>query len=101
MTSNLRGQNGIRNMSDTSQKRSEDFLKISHQFPPGVLTTETSHPITKNLSEVAKGNLPEGLELLFHVDGDVVRKYREFMESNRAQAIQQTVLCAIKSGGRI
>ena len=51
----------------------------------GVLTTESSHPVTANLSEVAKRDVSAALGLLFEVDGDVVRKYREFAESGRAR----------------
>ena len=88
-------------MSESSQKRSEDFLKISDQFQLGVLTTESSHPVTKNLSEAAKNNIADGLKLLFEVDADVVQKYREFAQSGRAQQIQRTVLAAVKNGGKI
>src|SRR6266481_5897530 len=88
-------------MSETSQKRSEDFLKISDQFQLGVLTTESSHPITANLSETAKGDISAALGLLFDVDGDVVRKYREFAESGRAQGIKDAVLRSLKNGGKL
>ena len=44
-------------MSSASLKRSEEFLKISDQFQLGVLTTESSHPVTANLSETAKGDI--------------------------------------------
>src|SRR5256885_512150 len=72
-------------MSDASRIRSEEFLKISDQFQLGVLTTESSHPITAKLSEIAKDDIPAALNLLFEVDGDVLRKYREFVESGRAR----------------
>src|SRR6185369_4874036 len=88
-------------MSESSQKRSEDFLKISDQFQLGVLTTESSHTLTKNLSEVAKYSIPEALELLFHVDAEVTRKYRELLQARRVEPIHQTVLSAIKNGGKI
>ncbi len=88
-------------MSDSSIKRSEEFLKISGQFQLGVLTTESSHPVTSKLSEVAKGDVSAGLRLLFDVDDDVVRKYREFVESGRAQGIKNEVLKALKGGGKV
>src|SRR5213594_3102364 len=70
-------------MSAASQIRSEEFLKISHQFQLGALTTESSHPVTANLSETAKRDISAALGLLFDVDADVVRKYREFVESGQ------------------
>jgi N-acetylmuramic acid 6-phosphate etherase len=88
-------------MSDASDKRSDEFLKISGQFKLGALVTESSHPVTANLSDVAKRDIAEALDLLFQVDEDVVTKYREFAESGRAGEIAATVLRALKNGGKI
>lgn len=88
-------------MSQTSDQRSADFLKIADQFKLGALTTESSHPVTANLSDVAKKDIAAGLKLLFDVDDDVVRKYREFAESGRAQQIADVVLAALKRGGNL
>ncbi|HKI70193.1 MAG TPA: hypothetical protein VKA67_11430, partial [Verrucomicrobiae bacterium] len=88
-------------MSNDSQKRAEEFLNISGQFKLGGLVTESSHAITANLSEVAAQSVESALDLLFQVDGDVVRKYREFVESGRVEQIAGTVRSAIRNGGRI
>lgn len=88
-------------MSESARQRSAEFLKISDQFKLGVLTTESSHPLTSNLSEIAKREIGAALRLLFEADGDVVRKYREFAESGRAVAIKTAVLRAVQSGGRV
>ena len=88
-------------MSQTSQKRSEDFLKISDQFQLGVLTTESSHPVTAKLSEVAKQDISAALRLLLDVDDDVLRKYREFAQSGRATSIKDTLVQALRNGGRM
>jgi N-acetylmuramic acid 6-phosphate etherase len=88
-------------MSQTSDQRSADFLKIADQFKLGALTTESSHPVTANLSEVAKKDIAAGLKLLFDVDDDGVRKYREFAESGRARGIADTVLAALRNGGNL
>jgi N-acetylmuramic acid 6-phosphate etherase len=88
-------------MSLSSQERSEEFLKISGQFKLGALVTESSHPVTANISDVAKSDTAAALKLLFDVDDDVVKKFREFVESGRAGQIKETVLKALKDGGRI
>ncbi|HLP76691.1 MAG TPA: hypothetical protein VK327_07180 [Candidatus Paceibacterota bacterium] len=88
-------------MSEASDQRSRQFLKISGQFKLGALVTESSHPVTAKLSEVARRDIAEALGLLFQVDCDVVAKYREFAESGRAVAIKETVLNAIRNGGKI
>ena len=88
-------------MSESSKKRAEEFLKVSDQFQLGALTTELSHPVTANLSETARHDIGAALGLLFEVDGDVLVKYREFVESGRAQGIKEALLLALKRGGRI
>jgi N-acetylmuramic acid 6-phosphate etherase len=88
-------------MSEASDKRSEEFLKISGQFKLGALVTESSHPVTANLNEVARKDIAKALDLLFQVDGDVISKYREFAESGRAGQIKETVLKALGNGGKI
>src|SRR5215469_8846678 len=88
-------------MSEASDKRSEEFLKISGQFKLGALVTESSHPVTANLSDVAKDDIAKALDLLFQVDNDVIAKYREFAESGRAGQIKDTVLQALRNGGKI
>ncbi len=88
-------------MSESSNKRSEEFLKISGQFKLGSLVTESSHPITANLSEVAKGDTAAALKLLFEADGDVVKTFRAFVESGKAQGIKDAILRSLKNGGRI
>jgi len=88
-------------MSASSQVRSEEFLQISSQFKLGALVTESSHPITAHLSEVAKGDIAAALDLLFQADEDVLKKFREFALSGRAEKIAATVLAAVKNGGRV
>jgi N-acetylmuramic acid 6-phosphate etherase len=88
-------------MSASSQKRSDEFLKISSQFKLGALVTESSHLVTANLSEVAKTDIAAALGLLFQADGDVVYKFCEFAASGRAEKIAAVILDSIKSGGKI
>jgi N-acetylmuramic acid 6-phosphate etherase len=88
-------------MSATSDRRSEEFLKISGQFKLGALVTESSHPVTANLSEVAKEDIAKALGLLFEVDNDVMKKYGEFVGSGRAEQIKETVVQALNNGGKI
>jgi N-acetylmuramic acid 6-phosphate etherase len=88
-------------MSQTSEKRSADFLAISDQFKLGALTTESSHPVTANLSETAKQDIGAALKQLFEVDKDVLNKIREFVQSGRAEQIQARVLESLKAGGKL
>ncbi|HTB83433.1 MAG TPA: hypothetical protein VK742_07260 [Candidatus Sulfotelmatobacter sp.] len=88
-------------MSDASRERSEDFLKIAGQFKLGSLVTEQSHPVTANLSSVARKDIAAALDLLFEADADVMNKFREFAASGRAEIIAAQVLKAVNNGGKI
>jgi len=88
-------------MNKTLEQRSDDFLRISGQFKLGVLVTEGSHPVTANLSEVARTDIAAALKLLLEVDADVLRAFREFVASGRAGAIRAEVVQALANGGRI
>jgi N-acetylmuramic acid 6-phosphate etherase len=88
-------------MSETSDRRSDDFLRIAGQFQLGALTTEASHPVTARLSEAVAADIAAGLRQLFEVDTDVLSRYREFTRSGRAHALKETVLRALEGGGRL
>ena len=88
-------------MSDASKKRAEEFLAICGQFQLGGLTTESSHPVTANLSEIARNDINAALDLLFEADGDVVAKYREFACSGRARSLVEAVVHSLRNGGRL
>ncbi|TAL74450.1 MAG: SIS domain-containing protein [Bacteroidetes bacterium] len=55
-------------MSADSIDKAEKFLAIASQFRLGSLVTESSHPATGNLSELAKNNLPEAISILKDLD---------------------------------
>src|SRR6266852_2602453 len=102
MRSTFRGRiQNERSMSHTSQKRAEEFLRISDQFKLGALTTESSHAVTATLSETARRDIAAALGALLDVDKDVLRTYRAFVESGRAAQIKDTLVRALKQGGRI
>jgi N-acetylmuramic acid 6-phosphate etherase len=88
-------------MSETSRQRSEDFLRIAGQFKLGALVTESSHPVTADLSNTAAGDPATALRLLFDVDDDVIRAFRVFVGSGRAAQIAGEVGGRLRRGGRI
>lgn len=88
-------------VSDTAAEKARKFLDIADQFRLGKLTTESSHPRTKGLSDAAKENTAAGLELLFDVDRDVVAKYRHWSQSGDAQRIGRAVTEKLLKGGKI
>jgi N-acetylmuramic acid 6-phosphate etherase len=88
-------------MSQTSNQRSAEFLELCGQFQLGMLPTESSHPVTANLSQTARRDAGAGLGLLFEADGDVVRRYEQFARSGQAREMAGAVLEALRKGGRV
>lgn len=88
-------------MSEASDQRAREFLAIADQFKLGVLLTESSHPVTANLSEVARRSVEDALGLLFRVDLDVLRRYRRWVAEGSTQPIAEAVLAALRRGGRV
>lgn len=83
----------------SSHDKIQAFLNISSQFQLGHLVTESFHPDTKSLSQIAKENLGESFALLQEVD----RKALELSKNQKlslwklAESIQDT----LKSGNKI
>jgi N-acetylmuramic acid 6-phosphate etherase len=88
-------------MSSHSDQRSEEFLKISDQFKLGALVTESSHPVTANLSDTARQDAAAGCRMLFEVDEDVLATYRSFAVSGRAAVMQRDITRALRAGGKL
>ncbi|MCC6485747.1 MAG: hypothetical protein IT209_12970 [Armatimonadetes bacterium] len=85
----------------TAAEKADQFLTESTQFRLGSLLTESPHPRSRTLSDVARASAADGLAMLFDVDRDVVKKFRDFAMSGRPQKIAQTVVDALQAGGRI
>ncbi len=54
--------------SPTPHEKAKMFLARSHDFRLGILPTESPHPLTHNLSDLAKNNLPEAITILRDVE---------------------------------
>jgi N-acetylmuramic acid 6-phosphate etherase len=64
-------------MSAESKGKAEKFLAISSQYKLGKLVTESSHPDTWNLSDLAKDNLPQAITALKELDKHVIEVLQE------------------------
>jgi N-acetylmuramic acid 6-phosphate etherase len=88
-------------MSQSSNQRSEEFLKIADQFKLGVLTTESSHPVTAELSQTARQSTEAALGLLFEVDKDVVKKFEQMVASGCLRETARVVVERVRAGGKV
>ena len=85
----------------TAHERAEAFLRVAPDFHLGALVTESSHPRTADLSDVARRSAEAGLAELFDVDRDVVDTYREWSQSWQPASMAGAALQTLRGGGRI
>ncbi|HEY3297479.1 MAG TPA: hypothetical protein VGK34_02400 [Armatimonadota bacterium] len=86
---------------DSPDHCAKQFLAQSGEFRLGALTTESSHPVTRELSQTAERSTSEALELLFRVDADVVETYRRWAASGAPERIADVVYQAISTGHKV
>jgi N-acetylmuramic acid 6-phosphate etherase len=77
------------------------FLRDAAQFRLGTLLTESSHPRSAALSDVARADAAAGLSVLFDVDRDVVDAFDRWSRSGQPEALSRDVVTALLRGGRL
>jgi N-acetylmuramic acid 6-phosphate etherase len=77
----------------------DDFLKQKHLFQLGDLPTETPHPKTVNLSELAKNDVERGLAVMREIDLDALRKIAGAKET--LSPVFEAVAATLAAGDRI
>jgi N-acetylmuramic acid 6-phosphate etherase len=87
--------------TQTARERADEFLRIAPDFHLGSLLTESSHPRTAELSDLAAARTEDGLAALFDVDGDVVRKYEEWSAGDQPGRMARAALETLRRGGRL
>ena len=82
-------------------ERAEEFLRDGGEFHLGSLVTEGSHPRSRQLSQVARGDAADGLAILFDVDRDVVETYDRWSRSGQPEELRDLALATLQGGGRL
>lgn len=86
-------------LSLKSMTNADDFLKQKHLFQLGDLPTETPHPDSVNLSELAKTDLERGLAVMREIDLRVLRKILSAKEN--LKPVFESVADTLEKGDRI
>ncbi len=60
-------------MSESSIRKAEEFLSVSSQYKLGSLVTESPHPDTARLSDLASEDLPAAISILKQLDTHTLR----------------------------
>jgi len=83
-------------------EESVDYVQNKTQFQLHTLPTEQRHPATWNLSEVVQDDCAAGLEMLFKVDQDIVKKLDQLSQNTEnLDAAVKAVKNAVLSGHKI
>ncbi len=86
-------------LSLKSMTNADDFLKQKHLFQLGDLPTETPHPKTVQLSELANKDLERGLAVMRDIDLEALRKI--LAAKDNLKAVFESVAATLESGDRI
>lgn len=86
-------------MSLSPAEKTRAFLAVAPQFRLGDLVTEQPHPLTTNLSDLAKNNLPQALSILHRVDEEALRQLAR--HGGEIEKLAWAVRETLEAGGRI
>ena len=81
----------------TPEEASKDFLENEKQFHLGVIPTEQSNPITKNLSATIQRNTSEGIKLILAADKYIPAKAKEAFHTPEFQALVDAIVSAMNN----
>lgn len=84
----------------TPTEKADDFIKNETQFHLGALTTEQSHPKTRNLSQTLAENVAEGMLQLYSVDDDLLPVLGKTIASPQYKKLEEAFHKALAAGGR-
>ena len=86
-------------MKSAAHRKAEEFLKVASQFQLGALPTEQRHPLTYDLADLSRRNIPAALDILKGIDLGVV----SFVASH-AQALaplKTAIQDTLEAGNRV
>ncbi|MCB0361988.1 MAG: hypothetical protein KDD35_04685 [Bdellovibrionales bacterium] len=97
-------------ISQSQKDRAEEFLRVADQFQLGELSTEASHPKTRELASWSKKDLPKAVDCLHQIDLEaleqlkvylpgILRLHRAIKESLKLQ--KRIYLCGCGATGRL
>ena len=79
--------------------KADEFLKTAHLYHLGKLITESRHPETKNLSDLAKSDIPAAVNTLVKVDDLALTQFKKY--SAELASFRQDVQAALSEGAKV
>lgn len=81
----------------TPEEASKDFLENEKQFHLGVIPTEQSNPITKNLSATIARDTSSGIKMILEADKYIPGKAKEAFKSAEFNGLVDDILSAMEN----
>ena len=79
-----------------------DYVKNKKEFQLHTLLTEQRHPVTWDLSLIAKSDIEKGLNQILKVDSDIIRKFEKISDyPDQLKKPVYAVRRAVQEGGKI
>ena len=85
----------------TPEEASKDFVNNEKQFHLGVIPTEQSNPITKNLSATIQKNTSEGIKLILEADKYISPKAKECFASSEFKMLVDDIFTAMENRKKV
>lgn len=86
-------------MSAESDKKAEEFLKVADDFRLGRLPTESRHPLTENLAELSRTDIPAALRIFQDIDVAAIDEV--ITHWGRIENLRSEIENTFQSGGRV
>ncbi len=86
-------------MTQSSRQKAEEFLAVAAQFRLGNLPTEQRHPLTGDLADLSRNNIPAALDVLKRIDVGVIKDVKA-KEAELAR-LRDAIAATLKDGHRV
>ena len=85
----------------TPEEASKDFIQNEKQFHLGVIPTEQSNEITKNLSATILKDTKEGIKLILKADKYIPSKASECFKTKEFSMLVDDIVCAMENNKKV
>lgn len=86
-------------MTQSPHDKAEAFLEVAHQFQLGALPTEQRHPLTYELADLARHDVPEALRILQGIDTGVVAAVMQ--KAPELAQLESAIRDTLRAGHRV
>jgi N-acetylmuramic acid 6-phosphate etherase len=86
-------------MQTEARRKADKFLEVASRFQLGGLPTEQRHPLTYELADLSRNDLPEALEILKRIDVGVIEEVAA--RGAELEALSAAIGETLKAGNRV